>query len=808
MKYLDQAARISRMAAVLIAGIFLIAAEPGRAGIEHQGGWTKKLSAWKFHRGDLENGFQTALDDSDWETVYPPHPLSLEPRLYQKPDSNFRGVGWYRTSFAIAPSERMGNLRLEFDGVSVRADVWLNGVYLGKHLGGYTPFAFDLTDQADRDGPNLLAVKVDNRRMEVPPEGMKADIDYLIYGGIYREVRLIGRGEIFVDDLFVTTPKVSPDQASIEATAWIRNNSDAPVKASARMELISAEGAVVLKFNTGEIQLGAGGLQEIKLPGRIEKPLLWSPDHPALYQLKVTVLSPERSALDSVSTKIGLRSFKFTADQGFFLNGEPIKLIGFNRHQSYPYLGNAVPDRYQRFDAQMLKDTGANFVRLSHYPQSPAFLDACDEMGILVFEELPGWHYLGDEDWKDLAEQALREMILRDRNRPSVILWGVRINEAVEDPPFTDRLNAVAHNLDPTRPTTGARMVGNYENFFEDVISLNDYSVTGVSAIPAKPHFLSETVGVNYQVKRGGKPSRVRTFVEFHLFIMNQVFGNPRCAGEAAWVLADYNSFLFEMGVSRTLLRSFDYLWHWAVADAWRIPKDAYYVYQSELSPKPVVHIVGEWSSEALRAVMLLHNCEEVELIRNGKSLGRKGPDKKFETNSWVRGESYLMSAVLKKYGVKPAPAEMNYSLPHPPTTFPGVDYEPGELSARCLINGRVAAEHTLRTYGKPDRFVLQPDYTEIVADGSDLTRVVVSLVDEKGTVIGNSRAGFEIDATGPARILADAKPCLEAGMAAFFVQSISTESGPVNVRVSGDGAGVSETITIKMSRPGPELKF
>jgi len=781
---------------MVAVGIALSAGATSRQ--SHDSGWTKNLTAWKFQIGEKEGASAPGFNDSGWEQVFIPHTFKLEPRKYEKGEANFRGLGWYRTTFSLSNDQAAGNLELQFEGVSVRADVFLNDKYLGNHLGGFTPFAFDVTDAVKPDGPNTLAVKVDNRRMEVPPDGIKANIDYPIYGGIYRPVKLVGRQKIFINDIYVTTPVVSRAQAKVEARTLLKNTGASAVKFKLLLEIFPKSGTQKIAELMSEVLTAApGSSAESALEILIAGPNLWSPEHPDLYRVKVTVIGADNSILDSSSISFGIRSIKFTPDRGFFLNGEPMKLIGFNRHQFYPYLGNAVPDRYQRFDAQLIKDSGANFVRLSHYPQSPAFLDACDELGIMLYEELPGWHYIGDDKWKNLAEQALAEMIIRDRSRPSIILWGVRINESQDDVPFTDRLNKVAHSLDPTRPTTGARMIGSYSNYFEDVISLNDYSVAGVNVPVDKPFILSETVGVNYQAARHTRPNRARTYFDWHLFILNQVFSDPRNAGEATWCIFDHVS--FQTGIAGIQLAMFDNLWRWGVADAWRIPKDAYYVFSSQLLEKPFIRIVGNWDKNSMKDITVLHNCDQVELFLNGRSLGKKGPDKTFFPNRWIRFESSALSLVFGKYGVKPVRGAQTYSLPHPPATFQNVSFEPGELKAVCSIKGGVVSEHVLRTPKKPDRFVLEPDFSEIFADGSDMTRVVVKLVDEDGIVINDSNAGFTIKAQGPARIFSDQNPGLEGGVAAFFVQSKSLERGEEIVTVAGKAGKDSKELVISL---------
>jgi beta-galactosidase len=353
--------------------------------------------------------------------------------------------------------------------------------------------------------------------------------------------------------------------------------------------------------------------------------------------------------------------------------------------------------------------------------------------------------------------------------------------------------------------------VGSYDNFFEDVISINDYTITGPDLPQDKPHLLSETVGVNYQSRRGGKPKRVRNYVEWHLFITNRVYGDPTCAGNAFWEIHDTNTFLEYsfMGMpsflTNLVLDPFHHLWHWGVTDAWHIPKEPFYAYRSQLVEEPFIHVSGSWDRRALRDVMVLHNCDQVELALNGRSLGRRGPDKTLRPNNWIRGESFVTSVVFGRYGVKRAPREVPYHLPHPPTTFENVTYELGELVGRCIMDDEAVAEHRLRTPGKADRITLEPDYATICADGSDMTRVVVRLVDEQGTLINDGELEFDVHASGPARVLADRNPRLEAGMAAFYVQSDSFSTGTVTVEVGSQALAVSESLDLVVAEPGPE---
>ena len=312
--------------AAILTAAFALALTASASRLNYESGWAQNLSAWKFQLGENDSASELGFNDSGWEQVYLPHTLFPEPRLYKKGQTFSRGVGWYRTTFSLGKDQKEKNLQLQFEGVSTRADLWLNGKYLGRHLGGFTPFAFDITEAVNWDHANLLAVKVDNRRMEVPPDGMTADFDYPIYGGIYRQVRIVGRAEIFVDDIYVATPEVSKSRALVKAVATVKNSGNSPAKFRLFLEVFPRTGTQkIAEQKSGDLVAGAGASTEFAQELVIDHPKLWSPDHPELYRIKISVIAADNTALDSSSISFGIRSIKFTTGQGFFLNNEPMK---------------------------------------------------------------------------------------------------------------------------------------------------------------------------------------------------------------------------------------------------------------------------------------------------------------------------------------------------------------------------------------------------------------------------------------------------------------------------------------------------
>ena len=370
----------------------------------------------------------------DCRPVRLPHTCRELPLHYADP-SDYEMVCGYRRALTVPDAPRVF---LRFDGTAHQAEIYLNGQPAGQHQGGYTGFTIEITDLVRRGEENLLAVRLDTREdPSLPPFGFV--IDYLTYGGLYREVWLETSPQSRVSKLFVYTPTLT--EAAVQLTV------EAPEKATAlRVRLCSSAGEMLV---SRQLPLAESAECRLTLPDAAP----WDTEHPNLYRCIAELLDAEGQVLHSRETTFGFRTAVFRAD-GFYLNGKKTFLRGLNRHQSYPYIGYAAPESLQRQDARILKnELHCNAVRTSHYPQSRYFLDECDRLGLLVFTELPGWQHIGDTAWKDRACAMLREMLLQNRNHPSIILWGVRINESVDDDEFYTRTNQIAHALDPSRAT-------------------------------------------------------------------------------------------------------------------------------------------------------------------------------------------------------------------------------------------------------------------------------------------------------------------------------------------------------------------
>lgn len=729
---------------------------------------------WSFYDRDLPACREQSDPNEPHEEVSLPHANKLVPHHYFG-EAEYQFVSWYRRPFGV-PAEWEGRrLIVEFDGVMSVAEAFVNGIPVGEHLGGYTSFAIDITDAVAAGERNVLAVRVDStRREDVPPEGRL--VDYMLFGGIYRNVRLIVTGQAVIEWANHAWPEANADGAVLASSYRIRNHTGAAVAAELSRTLLDREGRVVRTFSSAcELEAGT---TELRLPPcDIPHPRLWSVDDPYLYRIetRLRIVGGESrdGAADEIATRVGIRRAEFREDGGFYLNGDRLKLRGLNRHQTYPYVGGAMGDRGQRADADLLKyELGLNFVRSSHYPADPSFLDRCDEIGLLVFEELPGWQFIGDEAWQGIALRHLEEMIVRDRNHPSVFLWGVRINESPDDEAFYRRTNELARRLDPMRQTGGVRAFQDSE-MLEDVFTYNDFTRNreGVVLKPNHtPYLITEYMGHMYPTKAYDSVERQIKHALGHARIQNAQYGDPGIAGAAGWCAFDYNTHQ-DFG-------SGDRVCYHGVCDMFRLPKLAARFYRSQQDPSAqgayvfiARYLVPSFNEDYGEIVPIFTNCEEADLILNGNLLTTGRPDK------------------------------ANYpDLPYPPIVFDGCNWwEWGSSVVSSLkvvgkIGGAPVAEHEIFPFGLPAKLSLQADDAELIADGADCARVVVRLQDDRGQtlLLSHHAVGFRLE--GPGKLIGENPFVLEAGRGAVYVQA-GREAGTIRLtaRVLGTN-GIAET--------------
>ncbi len=672
-------------------------------------------------------------------------------------EGDFQRPFTYQRQIAWEPAWQGRIVRLRFDAAMADATVWVNGVRVARHRDGYTPFTVDLTGCFD-GGSTLVTVRIDgSENPEIPPFGGR--IDYLTYAGIYRDVWLEVLPERHIAAVKIETPEVLADGKTV--LARIEVTQPGPVEA-------------VLSDASGRQIAHATGQGEICLAG-LEGITLWSPDTPALYTLTLSL--PDSG--DRLSQRFGFRDARFTPE-GFFLNGARVILRGLNRHQSFPYSGYAQGRRSQQRDAEILRfDLACNIARTSHYPQSPWFLDRCDEIGLMVFEEIPGWQHIGGPGWQDESVLNVERMIRRDWNHPSIVIWGVRINESPDAEDFYRRTNALARDLDPTRPTGGVRCIPDSQ-LLEDVYTMNDFILGDfetpfsnrprtalrdqqeVTGLPARvPYLVTEYNGHMFPTKAGDPEHRQHEHVLRHLEVLDAAH-DPAAglAGCIGWCMFDYNTHK-DFGAG-------DRICHHGVMTIFREPKFAAHAYASQRDPgdgivmEPVtVWARGERNIGGVLPLIVLTNCDEVELS-HARVTRRVSPDR-----------------------------ERFPHLPHPPVIIDHRHFSAEELGdwgeswhsglLRGYRDGELVAERHFPAGAVFDRLVLAADVTEAAADPSDEIRVIVRALDQAGNRLHFLNEPVFLDLAGPARLIGPACPVLQGGSTGCWLRPTG-ETGTIRL--------------------------
>lgn len=549
----------------------------------------------------------------NFEKVRLPHSVQLFPRNYCNED-DYQMVSTYMRHLDIKKEWEGKNITLFFEGAAHEATVYCNGQEICRHGCGYTAFEADITDAVVFGGQNTVAVRLDSREsLNVPPFG--GQIDYLTFGGLYRQVWLLVRENSHFKDVFV--------RAEMDGMMEIQ------------IRGVHTENTVIRGHVLDREKKEAAAISERPFADKIvlkpENIKPWTLSQPWLYTLSLEMVR-DGAVVDSLNVRFGFRTVAFT-DQGFFLNGKRCKLRGLNRHQSWPYMGYGVPARGQRLDADILKrKLGCNAVRTSHYPQSQDFIDRCDELGLLVFTEIPGWQHIGDEAWKNQAMENVREMVTQYRNHPSIFMWGVRINESADDDEFYERTNAIARSLDPSRPTGGVRCIKN-SRLLEDVYTYNDFVHSGhnagceakknVTSDMSKGYMITEYCGHMFPTKNYDCEEHRTEHALRHARVLADVGKNRDIAGSFGWCMFDYNTHR-DFG-------SGDRVCYHGVMDMFRNPKLAAAVYASQQNKTPVLEVsssmdIGDHPAGQLGKVIVFTNGDFVRLYKNDEYVGSYGP--------------------------------------------------------------------------------------------------------------------------------------------------------------------------------------
>lgn len=589
---------------------------------------------WLFTEQFEDSLMAPEYPENTLQPVRLPHTCKETPFHYFD-ESLYQMVSGYRRHLLIPADWQGKRILLTFEGAAHDSTVFCNGKKVGEHHCGYTAFTVDLTDSVLYGQDNLLCVRLDSREnLNVPPFGYV--IDYMTYGGIYRDVRLEVKEKVSLSDIFVHTAidfRSSPVTAQITSEITLTESNGNVTIRQYYMPKSTAAGQGSWNLLCEQtVSADTNCDKEIALTAAITDPLLWDTEEANLYILK-TQLYQDNTLLDETETTFGIREAVFKKD-GFYLNGKKLRIRGLNRHQSYPYVGYAMPESMQRLDADLLKkELGLNAVRTSHYPQSHYFLERCDELGLLVFTEFPGWQHIGDDAWKAQAVENAEDMIRQYRNHPSIILWGIRINESPDDDAFYEKTNAVAHKLDPSRPTGGVRAMKK-SHLLEDVYTYNDFLHDGempgcdpkkkVTSDMEKPYLISEYNGHMYPTKAFDNEERRSEHAIRHANVLDAVAGQPDIAGSFGWCMFDYNTHK-DFG-------SGDRICYHGVMDMFRNPKLAANIYACEQEQTPVLEItssmdIGEHPGCNRGNIYILSNADSVKMYKNDRFIKEYLPE-------------------------------------------------------------------------------------------------------------------------------------------------------------------------------------
>lgn len=759
--------------------------------------------AWRFHKGAMEGAETKEFNDKDWTVVSLPDGIEYLP-TEASGCINYQGKVWYRKHFTPDAALKGKKLFLHFEAIMGKSKVFVNGKLLTEHFGGYLPVIADVTDVLDWNGDNVIAVWADNSDDPSYPPGKAQDVlDYTYFGGIYRDCWLIAHNNVFITDpnyenevagggLFVAFGKVSDALAEVQLKIHVRNATKNPFSGRVEYMLLQPDGTEVARLSD-KIQVKVGRATTVSDRMPVKQPMLWTPSTPTLYNLLVRVLDKEGNVIDGYRRRIGIRSIEFKGKDGFYLNGRPYgkPLIGANRHQDFAVVGNAVANSIHWRDAKKLKDVGMEIIRNAHCPQDPAFMDACDELGLFVIVNTPGWQF-----WNDAPEFAqrvysdIRNVVRRDRNHPSVWLWEPILNETWYPADFAKNTRDIVDAEYPypycySGSDSEARGHENFPVYFAHPANMQDASK---EIDPTKTYFTREWGDNVDDWSSHNSPSRVaRNWGEQPMRVQAQHYACPYYPVTSYDVLYKQSP----QHVGGCLWHSFDHQrgyhpdpFYGGLMDVFRQPKYSYYMFMAQrpavkndrnAGSGPMVYIAHEMTPFSGKDVTVYSNCDEVRLTFN------KG------------GKTYT----YKKDKNRPG-------MPSPVITFPDVyDFMVDKafsrtqkqddvyLLAEGLIDGKVVATHKVVPARRPEKILLWMDNegTDLKADGSDFVTVVAAVADKNGNIkrLNNYNIRFSIEGEGRLLggpgVLANPVP-VKWGTAPVLVQS-TLKPGKIRITAS-----------------------
>lgn len=747
---------------------------------------TETVSAntdWKFTKLETPNTADEAYSKvdfkaSNWENVSLPHTANIEPLIV---NNQWQGICWYRKIFTVPVNASKSKVFFDLEAAMNYSKIWINGTLVSEHHGGYLPISLDISKYVKQGADNVVAIRLDNTDNKVTgPKPLKR-LDFNMFGGLYRNASFSFKNKVYISNavladkvagggIFITYPKVSKAESVVHIKTHIINEF-AKTKAVQLVNSIYFEGKLI-EENRQDVNIEANNDGEIIADFKVANANLWSPKNPNLYTLETKVFI-DKKEVDRKTTNFGIRAFTFKNEQ-LYINGEKTFLRGVNRHQEYPFIGYALSDNAQYRDAKKIKEAGFNYIRLSHYPQSPAFMDACDELGLVVIDAIMGWQYYGDNDpFRAYCYRSATELIRRDRNRPSVLAWEVSLNETQMPIPFMEELNRIVH---AEYPGKNVYSCGWMNDVYDIYLQARQHRILHPHGLKeGQPYSVSEYGDWEYYSKNAGlnqdnlpndlrdeKSSR-QARADGEVRLLQQAYNlqeshndnlNTVAYSDSYWVMYDYNR-----GYHDDIEKS-------GIMDIFRLPKFGYYFYQSQrdISEGVVLELATYWNEDSPTDVKVFSNADEVKLLLNGKEIAIQKPDSDQNTDK----------------------------LNHPPFTFNVGKYQAGTLKAVGFVNGKEVAECVVKTplQAKKLKVWIDESGKQAASNQNDVLFLYIAAVDENGTVIPDFSDEVKLNINENIQIINTGKIQAEAGIATALIK-IGAVNGLVDVSASsGDLSG------------------
>lgn len=785
----------------------------GEQGVQNGSDWH---SQFNIERNEDEKVHELTLSDSliyaehqwlntqEWRHVSLPHTAKIEPYTVVVP---WEGIAYYRKKINLKKSK---NTFLKLEGAMQLTDVWVDKVHVLQHVGGYTPFSVNLNQTDDKQEVEVL-VRVDNRDHPLIPPGKPIEnLDFCYYSGIYRDVFLIEKEDLYITDavaankiagggVFVTFPEVEKNKAEIDVKVNLANKSIYRKSFDLIYKFIERKTGNEVYNRKISQNLGSNQEGDFFHNFNIKEPNLWSPETPYLYDLVIEVHS-NGNIVDTNATTIGLRKIEITRENGFVINNQPLRLVGTNRHMDYPYVGNALPENATYRDIFLIKEAGFNTVRLGHYPQDPVVYEVCNELGLLVINPMPGWQYYNkDQRFIDATYQDIRDMIRRDRNHPSIIMWETILNEAWPPKDWKDGAQKVAHEEYPYKGCfTSGDMYG-YEGW--DIL-YNDWKedITRPSH-GEKPGFIREYGDYEF----GGHFSTTRKTREDDQEGLLQNAWNfwwshnryrkqyPATIGDANWSMYDYNR-----GCCENVCNS-------GIAELNRLPKFSYYFFRSQIDigtklpsgEMPPMLFVANWWNKPLKEdkLIIFSNVEEVAILLDGKEIKRQLPDAG-DDSEYEKGEFTRLNGGLSFNGGNSS------TLKHPPFTFNNIHFSEGKLEAVGYVNNQEITRSAISTPSSPHALTIHIEEYGRKISNNDLVFVHIQVNDSEHNLCTNTSEEVVIEVNGGLELMSPKTITAHAGIAVALLKIPSHfNEGVLKVNLKRNKS-VNNELKIEMSKP------